>query len=96
MIFFKETTRRFIAFMLMIAMIICNVPISAFAAQNYPSELDGWKVRVIWSDTLAADYGWSAEKNSSMRPKINVSYRLENASYDLQCLGLAMYPETQY
>lgn len=82
MIFFKETTRRFIAFVLMIAMIICNVPISAFAAQNYPSELDGWKVRVIWSDTLTTDYGWSAEKNSSMRPKINVSYRLENANKD--------------
>lgn len=78
----KERIRRFIAFILTIAMVICNVPISVFAAQNYPSELDGWKVRAIWNETLTTDYEWSASEASSRQPKINVSYRLENANKD--------------
>ena len=78
----KGRIRRFIAFVLTIAMTICNVPVSAFAAQSYPSELDGWKVRAVWNETLTTDYEWSANEASSRQPKINVSYRLENANKD--------------
>lgn len=79
---FREKIRRFIAFILTVAMVVCNVPISTFAAQRYPSELDGWKVRAIWSETLTTDCEWSAAEDSSKQPKVNISYRLENANKD--------------
>lgn len=79
---FREKIRRFIAFILTVAMVVCNVPISTFAAQSYPSELDGWKVRAIWSETLTTDCEWSAAEDSSKQPKVNISYRLENANKD--------------
>ena len=71
-----------IASILTAVMIICSIPINVSAAPNYKSELNGWKVKAVWNETLTTDYEWDAKKNESKHPKVNVSYRLENASQD--------------
>lgn len=79
---FRVRLKRCIAFMLTVVMMVCNIPIVSFAAETYQSELNGWKIRAIWNETLSTNYEWEAGHNSSKQPKINVSYRIENADKD--------------
>ena len=78
----SSKARRFLAFVLSVAMLLTSTQFPAFAETQYDNYLDGWKVQCMWSN-LTTDYVWNAtEQNELRQPKIAATYRIENAGRD--------------
>lgn len=77
----SNKVRRFLAFVLSLAMLFTSTQFPAFAETQYYDYLDGWKVQCAWSN-LTTDYGWNAVTTETRQPKIVTTYRIENADRD--------------
>lgn len=77
----SEKARRFLAFVLSVAMLLTSTQIPAFAETQYYDYLDGWKVQCAWFN-LTTDYEWNAVSPETRQPKIVTTYRIENADRD--------------
>lgn len=78
--YLKEKGKRIMAGLLAGAMLFGSVDFSgltAFAAEDYSNQLDGWTVSSAWGN-YTDSYSWSSDADENRSFKLAVSYRIDD------------------